>query len=197
MRLKQVISAIRLAVSHPAADWVTHNESIPPLEQVGALRSAITPQVDKLWNVLNLVKTADGRITFDQYAEYNLKLQKAINPACTDTEADSAAHEDWRRDVRRSGSGGELDLQGFTESMLELCGCWADAHTGGAYREFLGAVLQGILIDEDNNSSQSKRRWRHTSAICKIVGLKFRADLAAELPPPPWFQSTAPEHSTL
>ena len=159
MKLLRFLSCLRVAVAHPEIDGKSLDENLAPVHVIGALRKAIEPQLERLWE---MVHTGTGYINEQEYMKINCLMQKALDPATTQEEASDGAKADWRRDVRRTKANvwfhqeQQLDKAGFMASMLELCGCFSAGHTEEEYQEFLNKLFDRI---RDLEKKPKQNRW--------------------------------------
>ena len=172
MKMLRYMYCLRLACAHAEKDGKSIQAHLAPVHVVGALRKAIAPQLERLWD---MVHTGTGYINEQEYMKINCLMQKALDPATTQEEAQDGAKADWRRDVRRTKANmwfrqeEQLDKAGFLASMLELCGCFSDGHNEEEYQKFLDNLLEKI---RDLEKKPKENGWwlRLTKPVTTLQG---------------------------
>ena len=137
----------------------------PLMEKRKALQShpVIADQIRKFWQVIDMLKDKDGRLTKHAYIELNVKLQKAMVADFDLTEAKRDAEMDWRHDAGHLGPSDAMTETDFHASMFELADHWTDGVDASEYDSFFGSVLDAIV--QDVNAHSEEWRWKPTEDI--------------------------------
>jgi hypothetical protein len=137
----------------------------PLMAKRKALQShpVIADQIRKFWQVIDMLKDKDGRLTKHAYIELNVKLQKAMVADFDLTEAKRDAEMDWRHDAGHLGPSDAMTEQDFHASMFELADHWTDGVDASEYDSFFGSVQDAIV--QDVNAHTEEWRWKPTEDI--------------------------------